>query len=84
MRQVKDGATLIVTERGRPVAELRPLTAGGDLEERLYRLAAEGLVSREVREALPLEEFTPIIPSPTWPTSLSMSQAVIEDREDRL
>jgi prevent-host-death family protein len=77
MRQVKAGATLIVTERGRPIAELRPVTAGSSLEERLYQLAARGLVSREVREPSPLMDFRPIA------TSSSVSQALVEERDDR-
>lgn len=74
LRQVKDGA--IVTERRRPVGELRPAVAGGDLETRLDRLAATGLVTREVREVV-LPDFRPI------EAPGSASEAVIEDRKDR-
>jgi len=77
MRRVKAGATIIVTERGQPIAELRPIAAGTGLEERLYQLAARGLVSREVRERSPLAEFRPIS------TDRSVSQALIEERDDR-
>lgn len=81
MRQVKNGATIIVTERGRPIAELRPTLVGGGLEERLDRLAAEGLVTREVREPLPLQDFRPI--NAVASAAGSASRAVTEDREDR-
>jgi prevent-host-death family protein len=82
MRQIKDGATIIVTERGRPIAELRPpTTAAGGLEERLDQLAAAGLVTREVREPAPLQDFRPIIAA--VPASGSASEAVIEDRAER-
>lgn len=82
MRQIKDGATIIVTERGRPIAELRPPTmAAGGLEERLDQLAAAGLVTREVREPLPLQDFRPISAAVTAPGSAS--EAVIEDRAER-
>jgi prevent-host-death family protein len=81
MRQVKDGATIIVTERGRPIAELRPAAAGGGLEERLDQLAAAGLVTREVREPPPLQDFRPI--SAAGSAAGSVSKAVTEDREDR-
>jgi prevent-host-death family protein len=77
MRRVKAGATIIVTERGRPVAELRPIAVGAGLEERLSRLAARGLVSREVREPSALQDFKPIA------TARSVSQALIEERDDR-
>jgi prevent-host-death family protein len=77
MRRVKAGATFVVTERGVPIAELRPLTLGGGLEEQLYRLESQGLVSREVRESAGVEDFRPIA------SRLPVSQAVLEDREDR-
>jgi prevent-host-death family protein len=77
MRRVKAGATIIVTERGQPIAELRPVAVGAGLEERLSQLAARGLVSREVRERSPLAEFRPI------KTARSVSQALLEERDDR-
>jgi prevent-host-death family protein len=77
MRHVKEGATILVTERGRPIAELRPVPSRSDVEDALYRLAAQGVVSREVREPLPLKPFRPIR------SRKSVSQAVIEDRKDR-
>jgi prevent-host-death family protein len=78
MRRVKAGATIIVTERGQPIAELRPVATGASLEERLSQLAVRGLVSREVREPSPLREFRPIA------ASRSVSQALIEERDDRI
>ncbi len=78
LRQVREeGATLIVTDRGRPVAELRPLERyEGGAEARLRELAALGVVSGEVGERRPLAPFEPI-------RGASLSQAIIEDREDR-
>jgi prevent-host-death family protein len=77
LRQVRDGATLIVTDRGRPVAELRPLERyQGGAEARLRELAALGVVSGGVGERVPLAPFEPI-------RGASLSQAIIEDREDR-
>jgi len=79
LRLVKEGSTLIVTERGRPVAELRPLEHRDDaLEHRLYELAAAGVIGSEVAERKPLEPFEPI-----RARGPSASAAVIEDREDR-
>ena len=46
LRRVREGSVILVTERGRPVAELRPLpTAASDEEEKLLDLAARGLVT---------------------------------------
>jgi prevent-host-death family protein len=81
LRRVKEGATLIVTERGRPIAELRPIAVEGGVEERLYRLAAQGLVTREVREPAGLGPFQPISLAPGSP---SVSAALIEERDDRI
>ena len=77
LRQVQQGATLLVTERGRPVAELRPVPqAVGDLETRLQELAAEGLLILPSRKEL--TDAPPVaLPGPP------LSETVIEDREDR-
>jgi prevent-host-death family protein len=79
--KVKAGGTIIVTERGRPVAELRPVSSGSTLEAKLYQLAARGLLTLEIREPAPLEEFRPVTLARP---ELSVSQALIEDRDDRL
>ena len=77
LRQVQKGTTLIVTERGRPVAELRPLSISGSGEDaRLKELVEVGVLTRENEE--PLETFEAIR------TDNSLSQAIIEDREDRV
>lgn len=78
LRQVRAGATLLVTERGRPIAELRPLPpAARDLDVRLHELAAEGLLRLPRRQKPP--EIHPVaLPGPP------LSQTVIEDREDRI
>lgn len=71
--------TLIVTDRGRPVAELRPYEPlEGDLEDRLYELSSLGVVSWEIRESTPLPPFEPILSR-----GRSTSEALLEDREDR-
>ena len=47
LRLVRQGTTLIVTDRGKPVAVVKPAEGqeGGDVEEQLAALAAEGSVS---------------------------------------
>ncbi len=50
VRLVKSGETILVTERGKVVAEMRPsrgsLPSGATLEERLDALAAAGEITR--------------------------------------
>jgi prevent-host-death family protein len=45
LRKVQQGETLVITERGRPVAELRPISAetSGD-QRRIDELVALGLL----------------------------------------
>ena len=77
LRQVQKGTTLIVTERGRPVAELRPLSIETQGEEaHLDELVALGILSRQAKT--PLAPFKPIRTKGPL-----VSTAIIEDREDR-
>lgn len=77
LRQVCRGATLVVTERGEPVAELRPIPAGeGDIEKRLHELATLGILARE--------NSGPLVPFAAIPNRGGLlSEAIREDREDR-
>lgn len=66
----------MVTERRRPVAELRPEQPADTLEERLRQLEAEGFITKG--SGRPLRPFQRIkISGPP------NSETVIEDREDR-
>jgi len=78
LKRVREGATLVITDRGNPVAELKPLQAGQGLERRLAELEAVGLLSRETRSRAPLRPFTPIASR-----GRPASDAVSEGREDR-
>ena len=77
LRRVRRGETVVVTDRGDPVAELRPLSRGGDAADAaLAGLEALGIVTRPVRSRLgPFRA----IRSAGRPAS----EAVLEDREDR-
>jgi len=77
LHQVQRGATIVVTDRGQPVAELRPLDHEAKEEEaRLAELTASGILSREKHTTL-----TPFRPIRSMGASLS--SAVTEGREDR-
>ena len=79
LRRVKAGVTLVVTERGRPVAELRPISGGtGSLEDRLAELAAIGVVSWK-GTAVGL----PAAPPPLRTGAKTLSSIIEEGREDR-
>ena len=76
LQSVRQGRTLVITDRGQPVAELRPLEKSGTEDAVLDRLNAIGAVTR--LEHRPLARFRPITSR-----GPSLSQAIIEDRADR-
>lgn len=79
LRQVRAGTTIIVTDRGRPVAELRPLpNSEGDVAARLQELVYAGVVSGEVSERRPLAPFEPLRVA-----GKPVSETILEEREDR-
>ncbi len=79
LRQVKSGTTLIVTERGRPIAELRPLPTYDDvLPAALAELTASGVLGGEIRERSRLGAFEPIVNR-----GAPVADAIDVDREDR-
>jgi prevent-host-death family protein len=76
LRRVRQGQTLIVTARGEPIAELRPLTSENTRDAILAKLEANGAVARPRQRGL--SPFRPIASS-----GESAAAAVIADREDR-
>lgn len=76
LQRVREGRTLVVTDRGEPVAELRPLPSDGSLSSVLLKLSTKGAVTLPTTNALPT--FRPIRNRGT-----SVSDAVRDDREDR-
>jgi prevent-host-death family protein len=77
LRKVRRGATLVVTDRGEPIAELRPLGGNGSHDEAgLAVLAAMGVVTRGGKTKV--RAFRPV--SSSGP---SVSEALIAGREDR-
>ena len=77
LQRVREGRTLIVTDRGQPVAELRPLPTDDSLPSTLLKLSTTGAVTLPTVDAL--STFRPI-----RTRGASVSDAVRKDREDRL
>jgi len=76
LQRVRRGQTLIVTDRGKPVAELRPLATESTTDGILARLEAHGAVVRPTRKEL--APFRPI-----GSRGESAAAALIADRDDR-
>jgi len=76
LRRVREGRTLLVTDRGEPVAELRPLQTDTSVPARLLKLSTTRAVTLPLRKSM--AAFKPI-----QGKGRTLSDAVREDREDR-
>ena len=76
LRRVREGRTLLVTDRGEPIAELRPLPNDKSVPAALLKLSRERAVTLPVRKSM--VAFRPI-----QTRGRALSDAVVEDREDR-
>ena len=74
LREVRRGETIVITDRGEPVAELRPITMATGAE--IDRLVALGRLTRA--SATPLRPFRPIRQHGPL-----ISKAIVENRENR-
>ena len=79
LRLVRSGKTFVVTDRGRPVAEIRPVPKEADDEMSILReMAARGEVTLPDDDALPGAEPVRLPGGPLSATIIEMR------REDRL
>jgi prevent-host-death family protein len=77
IKAVRAGKEVILTERGQPIAVIKPIAGGHESDAALKRMADEGLVRLPVREG-PLPRFAPApISGPP------LSRTIIDDRDDR-
>ena len=77
IKAVRAGKEVVLTERGQPIAVIKPIKDERDSEAALKRMADEGLITLPTRKgALPRFEPVPISGRP-------LSQTIIDDREDR-
>jgi prevent-host-death family protein len=77
LRRVRAGQVIVVTDRGEPVAELRPLPSIREPRDAvLARLELEGRVRRPTAR---LQPFVPVSGKP----GRAVADAIVEDREDR-
>ena len=67
---------MVITDRGEPIAELKPLEGTGDERTTLERLQALGTVTRQ--EDRPLAALRPV-----RARGPAVSDAILEDRDDR-
>ena len=79
MKAVRSGKEVVLTERGRPIAVIKPIKEKDNEQTALQAMADEGLITLPSRKGP--------MPAPRWrPVKVKgkpLSQTVIEDREDR-
>lgn len=81
LASVKDGETVVVTDRGRPVAMIVPIDQSVSQDEHRARLIAKGLL-RPGRGPVPLELIERMqVPGLTAEQAL---RVIEEEREDRV
>ncbi len=77
LREVRRGRTLVVTDRGEPIAELRPIGSRiSDTDAALAKLKSKGAVTQV--EDRPLSPFRQVVAR-----GRSLSDAIADDRADR-
>lgn len=78
IKAVRAGKQVILTERGQPIAVIKPITQEPEQDTVLKRMADEGLITLPTRKG-PMPRFEPI-----RITGKPLSQTIIADRDDRL
>ncbi len=76
IKAVKAGKEVILTERGKPIAVIKPLPDADDLDTKLDRLAAQGVLTRATKRG-PMPPRKPIrLKGPP------LSQTIREERDE--
>jgi prevent-host-death family protein len=80
IKAVRAGKEVVLTERGRPIAVIKPITASDAINVALQAMVDEGLVKPAIRRGP--------TPTPRWrPAKVKgtpLAQTVIDDREERV
>jgi len=80
IKAVRAGKEVVLTERGRPIAVIKPITATDALEVAMQAMVDDGFLKPASRKGP--------TPTPRWrPVRVkgkSLSQTVIDDRADRV
>jgi len=79
MKAVKAGKEVILTERGKPIAVIKPLPEPKTVEAAIRRLEAEGLLRCGPKSAKPM----PVWRSPVHIKGKPISETISEERDER-
>ena len=82
LKRVREGQTVLITDRGMPVARLEPIAdADVDWDARMRSLAERGLVKLP-KTPFSWERFEALPPAPVLPPGVSAVDYVIAEREE--
>jgi prevent-host-death family protein len=76
VKMVKDGKEVVLTERGMPIAVIKPIPHEGETESRVKVLEEQGILKRARKGAFPVHKPITIRGKP-------ISEIVAEEREER-
>jgi prevent-host-death family protein len=76
VKMIKDGKEVILTERGTPIAVIKPIPQKGGIESKIKSLEEQGLLKGAKKGKLPVHRPITIRGKP-------ISEVVMEEREDR-
>lgn len=79
IKAVKSGKDVILTERGKPIAVIKPLGAEKDTDAAMRRLEAEGILRRGANCGKPMPAWR----SPIRIKGDSIAGTISEDRDER-
>lgn len=75
--RVRAGESVMITDRGVPVARLEPMAEYPDPDGRIARLERAGIIRRGTGP-VPLDQLRP--PPPKMPDGVSLVEAILEER----
>jgi prevent-host-death family protein len=78
--RVKAGETVVLTDRGVPVAEIRPIAAAEHPDGRVQRLVRAGILEPGRTGRIP--QWIMDTPAPTAPPGASLVDAILEERRE--
>lgn len=79
IKAVKAGREVILTERGKPIAVIKPLPQPRTVEATIRRLEAEGILRRGPKSGKPM----PVWRSPVRIKGKPISETISEERDER-
>ena len=79
IKAVKAGKDVILTERGTPIAVIKPLEQGKSADATLRRLEAEGVLRRGPKSGKPM----PVWRSPVRIKGKPISRTISKERDER-